>query len=77
MDELKFAIQDETLLGTRIKVIGVVLYSFQRGEGPLRTPGMGIRFDHIRPEDQNVIKEYIKREITKGITMSHIGDTVF
>jgi CheY-like chemotaxis protein/Tfp pilus assembly protein PilZ len=61
----------------KIKVEGMVLYSFQRGQGPLRTPGMGIKFVRISPEDQKVIKVYIKREITKGLTMAHIGGTVF
>jgi CheY-like chemotaxis protein len=51
----------------QIKIEGIVLYSFQRGEGPLKTPGMGIQFVRIRLEDQDVIKTYIKREITKGI----------
>jgi len=62
---------------SRIKVDGMVLYSFKRGEGPLRTPGMGIKFVHIKPEDQAVIKSFIKREITKGLTMAQIGGTVF
>jgi len=52
---------------SKIKIEGIVLYSFQRGEGPLKTSGMGIQFVRIRLEDQNVIKAYIKREITKGI----------
>ncbi len=61
----------------KIKVEGMVLYSFHRGEGPLKTSGMGIKFVRINPEDQSVIKVYIKREITKGLTMAHIGGTVF
>jgi CheY-like chemotaxis protein/Tfp pilus assembly protein PilZ len=61
----------------KIKVEGMVLYSFQRGQGPLRTPGMGIKFVRISPEDEKVIKVYIKREITKGLTMAHIGGTLF
>jgi CheY-like chemotaxis protein/Tfp pilus assembly protein PilZ len=60
----------------KMKVEGMVLYSFQRGEGPLRTPGMGIKFVRISSEDQNVIKVYITREITKGLTMAHIGGTL-
>ena len=61
----------------KIKVEGMVLYSFQRGEGPLKTPGMGIKFVRISRDDQNVIKVYIKREITKGLTMAHLGGTLF
>ena len=45
---------------SKIRVEGVVLYSFQREEGPLKTPGMGIQFVSISPKDQNVIKVYIK-----------------
>ncbi len=60
----------------KIKVEGMVLYSFQREGGPLKTPGMGIKFVRISLEDQNIIKVYIKREITKGLTMAHIGGTL-
>jgi twitching motility two-component system response regulator PilH len=60
----------------RVKVIGTVLYSFERGKGPLRTPGMGIRFISIKSEDQAVIKDFIHREITKGLTMGQLGGTV-
>jgi CheY-like chemotaxis protein/Tfp pilus assembly protein PilZ len=59
-----------------IKVTGVVLYSFQRGQGPLRTPGMGIRFTQIDPEEQAMIRTFIRREITKGLTMGQIGGTI-
>ncbi len=62
---------------SKIKVEGMVLYSFDRGKGPLKTPGMGIKFARINPEDQAVIRSFIKREITKGLTMSHIGGTIF
>ncbi len=62
---------------SKIRVEGMVLYSFDRGKGPLKTPGMGIKFARINPEDQAVIRSFIKREITKGLTMSHIGGTIF
>ena len=61
----------------RIKVEGEVLYSFERGKGPLRTPGMGIKFASIQAEDQALIKSFIRKEITKGLTMGHIGGTIF
>ncbi len=64
------------LENSKISVEGVVLYSFKRGEGPLRTPGMGIRFVQIKPEDQDLIKVFIRKEITKGLTMSHLGGTI-
>jgi len=60
----------------RIQVEGMVLYSFKRDEGPLKTPGMGIKFIRIKADDQNLIKNFIKREITKGLTMGQIGGTV-
>jgi CheY-like chemotaxis protein/Tfp pilus assembly protein PilZ len=61
---------------SRIKVEGMVLYSFKRGEGPLRTPGMGIKFIQIKPDDQALIRSFIRREITKGLTMGQLGGTV-
>jgi CheY-like chemotaxis protein len=59
----------------KIDVEGMVLYSFERGKGPLRTPGMGIKFVRIKPEDQRQIKLFIGREITKGLTMAPVGGT--
>jgi twitching motility two-component system response regulator PilH len=60
----------------RISVDGVVLYSFERGKGPLRTAGMGIKFVRIGSEDQVIIKTFIRGEITKGLTMGQIGGTI-
>jgi len=54
---------------TRIKVEGMVLYSFKREEGPLKTPGMGIKIISIKPDDQSMIRDIITQEITKGLTM--------
>ena len=61
----------------RIKVEGMVLYSFDRGKGPLRTAGMGIKFVRIGSEDQDLIRQFIRRQITKGLTMGQIGGTLF
>ena len=61
---------------SRIQVEGMVLYSFKRGEGPMRTAGMGIKFVRIKPEDQNLIRLFIRKEITKGLTMGQLGGTV-
>lgn len=52
----------------QIRVEGSVLYSFQRGQGPLRLPGMGVKFVHIEPEDQSAIRSFIKRQLTHDIT---------
>lgn len=61
----------------KIRTEGVVLYSFQRGEGPLRTPGMGIKFVSIRSEDQALIRSFIRRELTKGLSAGKIGESIF
>jgi len=61
---------------TRIKVEGMVLYSFTREEGPLKTPGMGIKIVSIKPDDQRMIRDIITKEITKGLTMGQVGGTV-
>ncbi len=50
-----------------IKVTGVVLYSFDRMTGPLRTPGMGIKFVNIRLEDQALIKAFIEKQLTDDL----------
>jgi CheY-like chemotaxis protein len=56
-------------LGTvRINVQGIVLYSFDRGKGPLRTSGMGVKFLHISPDDQALIRDFIKKSLTEGLS---------
>ena len=65
------------LENTTIKADGMVLYSFNRNEGPLKTPGMGIRFMRISSEDQSRIRIFIRRELTKGLTPGQLGNTVF
>lgn len=64
------------LENAKIQVEGMVLYSFKREEGPLKTPGMGIKFIRIKADDQGLIKSFITREITKGLTMGQLGGTV-
>lgn len=57
-----------------IRIEGMVLYSFGRSRGPLRTPGMGIKFVRIRPEDQALIKTFIEKQITSGLPQTpHTG----
>jgi len=50
-----------------IRVIGTVLHSYKSGEGPLRTPGMGIRFTQITPEDQATIRAFINRQLMQDL----------
>jgi CheY-like chemotaxis protein/Tfp pilus assembly protein PilZ len=65
------------LEGFRIEVEGNVLYSFQQSEGPLKTPGMGIKFTRIDPADEARIKTFIRKEITKGLTVRRTGSPIF
>ncbi len=50
-----------------VKIVGMVLYSFDRSTGPLRTPGMGIKFIRISPEDQTLIKAFIEKQLTDDL----------
>jgi CheY-like chemotaxis protein len=50
-----------------IRVMGTVLHSYKSGEGPLRTPGMGIRFTQIKPEDQATIRAFINRQLIQDL----------
>jgi CheY-like chemotaxis protein len=50
-----------------IKGVGMVLYSFDRSTGPLRTPGMGIKFVRISPEDRALIRAFIEKQLTDGL----------
>jgi CheY-like chemotaxis protein len=60
----------------RIGFDGQVLYSFSRDEGPLKTPGMGIKIVRIDPDDRETIKTIITKEITRGLTMGQLGGTI-
>ncbi len=50
-----------------IKVVGMVLYSFDSTTSPLRKPGMGIKFVQIRPEDQALIRAFIEKQLTDDL----------
>ena len=51
----------------RIRVMGTVLHSYKSGEGPLRTPGMGIQFTQITPGDQATIRAFINRQLMQDL----------
>jgi CheY-like chemotaxis protein len=56
------------VIGDRtIKAEAVVLYSYGFDDYPLKELGMGIRFVKINPEDQALIRSFIKEEIEKDI----------
>ncbi len=50
-----------------IKVVGMVLYSFDSSKSPLRKPGMGIKFVTIRPDDQALIRAFIDKQLTDDL----------
>jgi twitching motility two-component system response regulator PilH len=54
----------------QIKVEGLVLYSFSRQTGPLKTPGMGLKFVSITTEDKRLIRSFIRREIVKKMILT-------
>jgi len=50
-----------------ISVECLVLYSFSSNTGPLRMPGMGIKFVQIDPADKELIRLFIGKGITHNI----------
>lgn len=56
-------------VGSRsIDADAAVLYSHRSGDGPLREPGMSLRFVRIAPDDQEFLRVFIHREVMRGIT---------
>jgi hypothetical protein len=43
-----------------VKVEGVVLYSYSFGEGPLKEPGMGVKFLSLSTEDRDLLRRFIR-----------------
>jgi CheY-like chemotaxis protein len=63
------------LLGSaKIRSEGLVLYSFDNNKGPMGAPGMGIKFTWIRPEDRNLIRGFVKKELTQDIAQRENGE---
>ncbi len=50
-----------------IAVEAVVLYCHKFGEGPFKEPGMGVKFVTISPQDQALIREFIREEVNRGM----------
>lgn len=44
-----------------------VLYSHRSSDGPLREPGMALKFVRLAPNDQEFIRRFIHREVMRGI----------
>jgi len=51
-----------------ITIEAVVRGSYQIGEGPYNEPGMGLQFLWTSPQDQELIRQFIRNEVTRGIT---------
>jgi len=58
----------------KIRCEGVVLYSFIGNKGPMGAPGLGIKFSRIRPEDRNLIRAFVKKELTQDIAQRENGE---
>jgi two-component system chemotaxis response regulator CheY len=56
------------LYGQVIAAEAVVLYSDQTSGGPHHGPGMGLEFVRIAPKDQELIRQFIRNEVTQNIT---------
>lgn len=53
--------------GCAVNEAAVVLHSHRSGGGPIRDPGMAVRFIAIAPETREVIRKFIHDEVTRGI----------
>jgi len=50
-----------------IKVGAVVLYTYAFGEGPYKDPGMGMKFTDVTPGDHELIRQFIRQQVTPPI----------
>jgi len=55
------------LHGEIIPVDAVVVYSYKIAGGPHLQPGMGLEFVHIEPRSQELIRRFVRSEVTQGI----------
>ena len=55
------------IAGRRIQLRAVVLYCVMGASGPLKEPGMGMKFIEIAEEDRAFIRKFVKDEITKDL----------
>lgn len=58
------------LIGDRgVSAKAVVLYSSVKTGGQHKVPGMGVKFVDISREDKEFVRDFIKEQITKGLSM--------
>jgi CheY-like chemotaxis protein len=55
------------LNGLIISAETVVIYRCSQDSGPYKEPGMGLKFIHIAPKDQELIRQFIGNEVLRGI----------
>lgn len=60
------------LYGQVIEVDASVLYSYRKNGGTFPEPGMGVEFIRIAPKDQELIRRFIRNEVTRGIAPQHV-----
>lgn len=53
----------------RIKTEGLVLYSFTKRNKPFQEHGMGLRFVQISPEDKELIRTFIRTQLTQDLAL--------
>jgi two-component system chemotaxis response regulator CheY len=53
----------------RIRVRAIVLYCVTGAGGPLREPGMGMKFVEIADENRKFIGSFIKDQVTRGLAL--------
>ena len=58
------------LEGKPIKSEGLVVYNCNAEEGPHGHPGMGIKFTHITPGDQEFIRHFTTLEVIRNVALS-------
>jgi len=59
-----------------VPVETVVLYTYGHLQGLFKEPGMGLEFVRINSEDRELIRQYIREEITQGVAPSDTSQLV-
>jgi CheY-like chemotaxis protein len=54
-----------------IQMDAVVLYKNRAGGGAYHEPGMGLQFARIESKDRELIRRFVRDEITRGIPSTH------
>jgi CheY-like chemotaxis protein len=57
-----------TIKGREIEAKAVVLYSYTMEGGPFKEPGMGMKFVEISPKDRELVRSFIREQLTRDIS---------